>query len=587
MYTLGAPMQMQSSYVSHHQHYGAVVTTPAGKGKGMGKGYFQQPSNPNANSPNEWAQLFNWTKNELTWNMAGNCNLTDEFFNWAVEAFGVKKTMFGDLKAREIDFSKCQMNDEKLEKLIAVLEQFEVYATKFKFFGNNICLCDPIVRYLESGFASELREVHLSHNQLDDSACYQIIDTSVSVFGARATALWLRIEHNPVTNAEAITENFGPLVCRCIRPSVAEQGAAVAIHQSFYQESQANRGSTQSQVVQTGGAAGATTAWSSVNKVVQQNRAAAAAPRSTRNMVLGAPATTPMPTQADRAAAAMSRQAAHMRPASKAAGVRPARQVTGRVNPAVSTGTAMVGDNMAQMLQQPYTMPRGGIPVNMQHQIDGTAMSHSMVQQPQHFQQPAMVFTRPMTMVQPPPGMPMPRPARIPPAGMPMPSINLYQQQPAAQTHNSSAAHREPSGVGGRSSALSRDPGARNTQLPTNNGVSPEHTGGQTKTMKPFTGKTAGGRPDTSGLKPIRLAAGTKRLLKSEPASPPDTKRAKVTLTERQDVEQNKVDSQHTPMFKIPVPPKKPVPPPSASSLRQKPNSPIRPTPKSTLRKKK
>jgi len=598
------------------QGYG-YATSGAGArpGKGKGKGFSNfapVQSNPNANSPDEWAVQFHWNDNELFWNMSGCCNITDDFFDWVQDAFTQKKSYCGDLKAKEIDFSKCQLDNDKLDKLISVLEQFEVQAVKFKFFGNQISLADSLIRYFQSGLAGELREVHLSHNQLDDTACYNIIDSSVSVFGARTQALWLRIEHNPVTNAEGVTENFGPLVCKCVRPSAAESGAAVALHLSFYQvgkttpvnnvHNMANQVVQQMAQQQTGFGPIQTSktpssSWTPISQVMQQNKQANTAPSrsgpkmspiaSTNTTSSGGGIVTPqVQRQVQMHAAAVRRQipVPPARPSSKAAGVKASRQTTNQ-----QSGNAPTTSNATM---SPRPRPMNNV-ATMGHQYDGAALTnYQAMLHGQHAQfglgVQQQTYGFPMrTPTQPPMGMPMP--FYVPPPGMPMPVI---PNPSASGGSTNGVSQRVSSGVGGRTSALSRDP-TMNTFASNSNNTTNEKTGAHVKPaqQKTNTGKGAssGKSASTAGFKPIKIppggVPGKKRPSKGAEAASSDAKRQRIILTQNKGATPSSPTAQPVNLLnKIPVPPKKPLPPPAAVSAGR--NSPVRPTPKSALRKK-
>mmetsp|Transcript_81804 Transcript_81804/g.128824 ORF Transcript_81804/g.128824 Transcript_81804/m.128824 type:complete len:467 (+) Transcript_81804:92-1492(+) len=111
------------------------------------------------------------------------------------------------LVAKEIDFSYNMLTSAGVQHLMRVLQQHSIAVRIFKFHHNCIEDGSDLASFLERSCGS-LREIHLSHNRLENSAAAQIV---LAAAGARdetgafcyptslkkgCLSLWLRLEQN-------------------------------------------------------------------------------------------------------------------------------------------------------------------------------------------------------------------------------------------------------------------------------------------------------------------------------------------------------------------------------------------------------
>eukprot|EP00929_Paragymnodinium_shiwhaense_P032719 TRINITY_DN18101_c0_g1_i2.p1 TRINITY_DN18101_c0_g1~~TRINITY_DN18101_c0_g1_i2.p1 ORF type:complete len:922 (-),score=259.79 TRINITY_DN18101_c0_g1_i2:188-2920(-) len=117
-----------------------------------------------------------------------------------------------------VDFSHNGMNNEMLWMLLDCLSRHELNAVLLKLFGNNISkagmlsLCEFVRTSPEA-----LQELHLSHNEVDDSSALELLRTLYSQKGKYPprrlsekdgepikTPVWLQMNQNNIVDPEAV-----------------------------------------------------------------------------------------------------------------------------------------------------------------------------------------------------------------------------------------------------------------------------------------------------------------------------------------------------------------------------------------------
>jgi len=131
----------------------------------------------------------------------------------------------------EVDFSKNQISDVGVGKLLSTLRDFNVHIACLKLFSNQIgeagveAVCD----FVRENMAEPLYEIHLSHNRIPDAAALRLVEAlsqhgkypprrgREEDKGSAVCPCWIRLNHNWVENpAEVLRkcrEELGVKVC--------------------------------------------------------------------------------------------------------------------------------------------------------------------------------------------------------------------------------------------------------------------------------------------------------------------------------------------------------------------------------------
>lgn len=167
-------------------------------------------------------------------NMNGHAaDVSEEFLEWVASSICEKQNDGLQVKCSNIDFSSCKLNDEQLSRIIDVLEMYEVPCQRLKLYNNQIADIEPILRYLDCASGQQIREIHLSHNQLNDEQCNVLVQKCKEL-GPNPLPIWLRIEHNPVANPQKALQ--GIMDAQVVFASGLREVAktvSVAVHRSF------------------------------------------------------------------------------------------------------------------------------------------------------------------------------------------------------------------------------------------------------------------------------------------------------------------------------------------------------------------
>lgn len=146
----------------------------------------------------------------------------------------------------EIDFSRSGLGDDAVGRLMQALKRLEVNVTHLKLFSNHIGaagvhhICEF---FRASSNVSSLQELHLSHNEIDDDACFELIQllaqhpryplTRAQENGhdEYPSPIWLRLNNNvvrePVRVLQTVDRKFGSWICQAIDRHTCGPGKCV------------------------------------------------------------------------------------------------------------------------------------------------------------------------------------------------------------------------------------------------------------------------------------------------------------------------------------------------------------------------
>merc|ERR1711915_109274 len=100
----------------------------------------------------------------------------EETLKFAKEQYNIKG---GPLASSNVEASSCNLKDDGLKIICDILVDQRIEAVRLKFFDNHISQVQPIIRYLDSRSGRHVKEIHLSHNYLDDAQCRKLIEACV------------------------------------------------------------------------------------------------------------------------------------------------------------------------------------------------------------------------------------------------------------------------------------------------------------------------------------------------------------------------------------------------------------------------
>jgi len=186
---------------------------------------------------------FLWNGSDITWYMHKQqgkiteklLKQEEETLKFAKEQYNIKG---GPLASSNVEASSCEVTDDGLRLICGILIDQRIEAVRLKFFDNRISKVGPIIRYLESRSGRHVKEIHLSHNYLDDAECGKLIEACARnrQKNNNPSAVWLRIEQNNVQNPESCVTGKAAAgkVARVKGIHMAPRGSYVALHLSFF-----------------------------------------------------------------------------------------------------------------------------------------------------------------------------------------------------------------------------------------------------------------------------------------------------------------------------------------------------------------
>merc|ERR1712112_371796 len=143
------------------------------------------------------------------------------------------------ITATSVDFASCKITNENLPPVLQLFEVYNIPVHRLKLYDNEISDAQPLVDFLDSPAGAEIKEIHLSHNQLDDAQCTELVGKCAAL-GPNPGPIWLRLEHNSVETPESVIADYTePQVVKAMGIRGVSEETSVAIHMSFFGECEA------------------------------------------------------------------------------------------------------------------------------------------------------------------------------------------------------------------------------------------------------------------------------------------------------------------------------------------------------------
>jgi len=124
----------------------------------------------------------------------------------------------------EVDFSGNGLSNQALWMLLECLSHFEVHVASLKLYKNRIsragilALCEFLRKNKSAG---QVYEMHLSHNEVDDESCMELLQTLKAqkqryppkrpvegMEGTQLVPVWLRLNQNKIVDAAALLKTL-------------------------------------------------------------------------------------------------------------------------------------------------------------------------------------------------------------------------------------------------------------------------------------------------------------------------------------------------------------------------------------------
>eukprot|EP00440_Ansanella_granifera_P003033 gb/GFBE01003307.1/.p1 GENE.gb/GFBE01003307.1/~~gb/GFBE01003307.1/.p1 ORF type:complete len:233 (+),score=53.85 gb/GFBE01003307.1/:1-699(+) len=119
----------------------------------------------------------------------------------------------------EVDFSQNDMSNQMVWMLLETLAQHEVHTAILKLTANRIsqggmlALCE----FVRANEAEAVRELHLSHNEIDDDSAIELLRNLKTRAGSAGDVpVWVRLNHNRIQNPDQVrrdAEAEGITIC--------------------------------------------------------------------------------------------------------------------------------------------------------------------------------------------------------------------------------------------------------------------------------------------------------------------------------------------------------------------------------------
>lgn len=177
---------------------------------------------------------------KLEWNMQGCAGyINDTVLDFTLQhILEIKSNMkISTIEASNVEFSKCKIDNLQFGKILQLLIDNNIPTQRLKFFQNDISDARPLFSYLKTAVGKALREVHLSHNKLDDNMCMNLLRTCTETV---PKPIYLRLEKNLCSNPEQVVRNLDSKISRVNKPGGENcpHGVLVQLHNTFFTSQQ-------------------------------------------------------------------------------------------------------------------------------------------------------------------------------------------------------------------------------------------------------------------------------------------------------------------------------------------------------------
>ena len=133
----------------------------------------------------------------------------------------------GVASAEVVDFSRNSLSARGVYTLLSIFADSRIPIRILMLHHNNLDFGGTIASFLQQS-GGTMRELHLSHNQLDIDACWEIIEAAAlsvdghgrfNYPGPSRQPLWLRLEHNKGVTARPLIHRLKSQEDRFCRPA--------------------------------------------------------------------------------------------------------------------------------------------------------------------------------------------------------------------------------------------------------------------------------------------------------------------------------------------------------------------------------
>jgi len=176
----------------------------------------------------------------MSWNMQGQRGLiTPDFIKRETQSLTYARQHHGVgydvIISPNVEASRCELDNNGLELIMEMLQVQKISSVRLKFYENKLTSVAPIIAYLKSPLGKKVREIHLSHNQLDDEQAALLIECCAEVRKATGN-IWVRMERNTIKNPEACIRGaaIGKVTKVAAIKDIPWGFAGVALHTTFF-----------------------------------------------------------------------------------------------------------------------------------------------------------------------------------------------------------------------------------------------------------------------------------------------------------------------------------------------------------------